>query len=360
MADPPSATQRMPSFDNTLGAILLGSVFGFMLYGLMAHQAYRYYRMYPADRPLLKCLVSAVMSTLSLSETFHTVLWIIVCYEYLVVNFANVANVAKTYWYLKTIFPATAITMLLCQVFYANRIYQVGPHWRYKLIVGVAVLFMAMHFSWAMVAAVKSYLAKDLKQFAASTLYVSISYGHAIVVDIIFASALVSVLRNSHTGFKRTDTVLDSLIKYTVTTGVLTTFFEILIFTFGLLYPDNYIYAAITIPGVKLYSNSMLAMLNCRQALSDRMMQDIESSSLRLAPRTPPRAASHTLLFKPQGSHETPVSFSTVVDISLTSGTNGRDYETSSVGEEDKPAQVVAEGPMISGEHSYDRTMTYA
>ncbi|KAI0824335.1 hypothetical protein BC628DRAFT_427254 [Trametes gibbosa] len=289
--------------------------------------------MYAADRPLLKGLVFAVI----LAETFHTVLWIIVCYEYLVVNFANVANVAKTHWYMKTVFPATALTMLLCQLFYANRIYQVGPHWRYKLIAGVAVLFMTMHLSWAMVATVKIYLAKDINQFASSTWFVSVAYGHAVVADVIFATALVSVLRNSHTGFKRTDTVLDSLVKYTVTTGVLTTFFEILVFIFGLVYPDNYIYAAVTIPGVKLYSNSMLAMLNCRQALSDRMMQDLESSTFMVTPGAPPRTMSHGLVFKSQDTQEIPVSFSTVIDISQTSERNVRGHETSSVGEEEKP-----------------------
>ncbi|KAH9850852.1 hypothetical protein C2E23DRAFT_262746 [Lenzites betulinus] len=306
----------IPSLNNTLGAILLGAVFGFMLYGLMAHQAYRYY------------------------QTFHTVLWIIVCYEYLIVNFANVANVAKMHWYMKTVFPATALTMLLCQLFYAHRIYQVGPHWRYKLIAGIAVLFMIMHLSWAMVATVKIYLAKDINQFSSSTWLVSIAYGHAVVADVIFAGALVSALRTSHTGFKRTDSVLDTLIKYTVTTGVLTTFFEILVFIFGLVYPDNYIYAAITIPGVKLYSNSMLAMLNCRQALSDRMMQDVDTSTfmVNVNPGLQPRTMSHGIVFakSSQNTQAIATSFSSVVEISPTSDWSAEGKETPRSRDEEK------------------------
>ena len=76
---------QLLSLDETLGAILLGAVFGFMceyawitfmgsvaeaspfrLYGLMLHQAYRYYHGYHDDSIGLKTLVCA--SALAMAE----------------------------------------------------------------------------------------------------------------------------------------------------------------------------------------------------------------------------------------------------------------------------------------------------
>ncbi|KAI0364307.1 hypothetical protein BV20DRAFT_1029923 [Pilatotrama ljubarskyi] len=62
----------VPALDNTFGAVLLGTCFGLILYGLTAHQAYRYFRLYPTDVPVLKALVTVLVSL----ETLHTALCI--------------------------------------------------------------------------------------------------------------------------------------------------------------------------------------------------------------------------------------------------------------------------------------------
>ena len=78
LAGGPPALPSIPAVDNTLGAILIGTFVSLAyvvipsfvvvvvvvvrslldrLYGLMAHQAYRYYQTYPYDKPLLKIYV---------------------------------------------------------------------------------------------------------------------------------------------------------------------------------------------------------------------------------------------------------------------------------------------------------------
>ncbi|EIW52182.1 uncharacterized protein TRAVEDRAFT_75272 [Trametes versicolor FP-101664 SS1] len=277
------ALPGVPSLASTLGAVLLGSVFGFMLYVLMLHQTYRYYRMYPGDSLALKGLVFIIVAM----ETFHTALWIIICYEYLINNYFNPFNLIETHWrvtpklyalrYIKLTIPVTAITGTFSQIFYAGRIYYIGP--QYRPIVAAAVTVMLLSLGWDFAATVKVFHAATIFEFSHWTWIISVAYGMVVLCDLINATALIVVLRRSRTGVKRTDTVIDTLVLYTVNTGLLTTIVSSLVFAFALAYPDNLIYGALSIPGVKLYSNSVLALLNSRRALSERMKQGLEDDS---------------------------------------------------------------------------------
>ncbi|KAH9884531.1 hypothetical protein C8Q73DRAFT_818634 [Cubamyces lactineus] len=119
---------------------------------------------------------------------------------------------------------------------------------------------------------------------------VAASYGLASVTDLTLAGTLVFVLHKSRTGSKRTDTILDTLIKYTINTGVLTSLFA---FIFAIILPGNLIYAGISIVGTKLYANSVLAVasvdhrLNSRRDLGNRFDDDFASASRPTPPHDP-------------------------------------------------------------------------
>ncbi|KAI0808209.1 hypothetical protein C8Q74DRAFT_1363616 [Fomes fomentarius] len=50
----------IPSFEETYGAILVGTFVTFILYGLSVHQTYCYARLYPSDTVVLKLIVLPV------------------------------------------------------------------------------------------------------------------------------------------------------------------------------------------------------------------------------------------------------------------------------------------------------------
>ncbi|EIW52183.1 uncharacterized protein TRAVEDRAFT_53608 [Trametes versicolor FP-101664 SS1] len=285
----------LPSLNSTLGAILLGSIFGFIL-----------------------------------METFHTVLWIIICYQYLVVNYFNPLNLIETHWYIKLTIPMTAITGMFSQIFYAGRVYYIGPQLKYRLLVAAAVFVMFLSLGWDFAATVKVFRASSIFEFSHWTWIVSVAYGLAVVCDLITALALIVVLRRSRTGVKRTDTVVDALIMYTVNTGLLTTILGTLVFAFAIVYPDNLIYAGLSIPGVKLYSNSVLAMLNSRRSLSERMMQGFEAGTHDEGragrPQTP-----HTVL-ETWNVRQMPVTLPVTMDSMRSLGTHSDSAEPPSSG----------------------------
>ncbi|KAI0759573.1 hypothetical protein BD413DRAFT_271539 [Trametes elegans] len=59
----PSLPIQLPSLGDTYGALFIGMCFCILLYGLTLHQTYRYFRLYPKDRPLLKILVRKLLAS---------------------------------------------------------------------------------------------------------------------------------------------------------------------------------------------------------------------------------------------------------------------------------------------------------
>ncbi|OSC99561.1 hypothetical protein PYCCODRAFT_1438124 [Trametes coccinea BRFM310] len=280
-----------PSLGSTSGAVLLGTIFGSMLYGLVLYQTYKYYRLYPKDRIALKSLVCII----AVMETIHNALWILVCYEYFVVNFFNPLNLLRTHWYVQLTVPFSGFTPLVAQIFYACRLYYLGTEIKYRLIVAATVVIMLSDFGWDIAGTILVFHAKTLADFSHSSWIVSVSSGHLVVGDTLIAATLIYVLRQNRTGFRRTDSVLDLLVMYTINSGLLIMISALFTFAFALRDPNNLIYAGISIVGVKLYSNSALAMLNSRRHLSSRMMGAFEAGSEDLVPRTHDDAPLSTL-----------------------------------------------------------------
>ncbi|KAL1940991.1 hypothetical protein VTO73DRAFT_7627 [Trametes versicolor] len=282
-----------PPYATTLGAVALGGIVGMMLYGVTVHQTYRYYRLYPNDRTLLKVFVFVIF----VLEAFHSLLWIIAGYHYLIAEPFNSGSLAKGHWSVRLAVIGTAFTVCTTQCFYASRIYFLGP--KYKRLVIPALVLLVVSKGFAIgesnrhdraqhttntssgAAGVSAFrFTPSIADFQSISWLVSVSYGLAGVTDVTLASTLVVVFRRSRTGSKRTDSVLDTLIIYSINTGVLTSVFSILAFIFALILPGNLIYAGLSIVGTKLYANSVLAVLNSRREINNRLMDDFTSFDL--------------------------------------------------------------------------------
>ncbi|KAL7278347.1 hypothetical protein ACG7TL_008323 [Trametes sanguinea] len=104
-------------------------------------------------------------------------------------------------------------------------------------------------------------------------------FGCAVLGDACLTGTLVTALARSRTGSKRTDSLIEVLIIYSINTGLLTSIFGLLTFIFAIILPGNLIYLGIAVVGVKLYANSVLAVLNARKSLSNRVLHGFEMSS---------------------------------------------------------------------------------
>ncbi|EIW53739.1 uncharacterized protein TRAVEDRAFT_74891 [Trametes versicolor FP-101664 SS1] len=99
--------------------------------------------------------------------------------------------------------------------------------------------------------------------------YIAVAAGLASLVgDLLLASILIHVLHRSRTGFKKTDSMIDLMIMYSVSTGLLTGIGDILNTILAFVFPGKLVYAAVGIPTTKLYANALLAALNSRQYIA--------------------------------------------------------------------------------------------
>ncbi|KAH9902450.1 hypothetical protein C8Q73DRAFT_785126 [Cubamyces lactineus] len=300
MALPPNATDsplsnplagalpKIPALDNSYGAMLLGTSFGLMLYGLTLHQTYRYFRLYPKDLALFKGFVISIVTM----ETLHTVIWMIACYHFLITDYFNATSLLTGHWTVKLNVAVTPIFYVNCQYFsahvqedpssdrhfatdrsfYARRVFLLGPKSRWVVAIAAGTMTACLGFD---IGATVEAFKLSLAQFPRFSWLVSAAYGCAVVTDVLLTGALIRVLLRSRTGFKRTDSTLDMLIVYSINTGESS---HQVIFVFALILPGNYIYAGISIVNAKLYANSVLAVLNSRRSLSSstRVVDDFE------------------------------------------------------------------------------------
>ncbi|CDO75063.1 hypothetical protein BN946_scf184605.g4 [Trametes cinnabarina] len=327
---PPSiaALAALLDLENTFGAYLVCTCLGCMLFGLTTHQTYRYFRLYPSDPWSLKSLVLIVLFL----DIMHTILSIHICYFYLVTNYFHPERLAAGVWSIRLIILNTGLVILCSHCFYARRLFFLSNRNLIPVVVIVSrpacdgdrcVLsyFLPSHIAlskypvilgFSIAAAYESFVQVTFERFirfsvglnrpAASPpvpwlIMSMIQYllwtvlSCAVAVDCVATGTLTYYLRKSRTGFKRTDSMVDILMVYTVNTGLSTSIISMAALICAITMKDNLIYSAMITVGTKMYSNSLLAVLNSRRSLVDKGMEGFETGSFGLRVIEPPEKA---------------------------------------------------------------------
>jgi len=102
----------------------------------------------------------------------------------------------------------------------------------------------------------------------------------AVAGDVLIAAVLCMMFHSSRTGSKRSDTILNILILFSVNTGLLTSLCAIGSLVAIILSPNTFIYICFYFLLGRLYCNSLLATLNARKAI--RAQDDNSAFSLSL------------------------------------------------------------------------------
>ncbi|KAI0631714.1 hypothetical protein C8Q77DRAFT_1061482 [Trametes polyzona] len=255
---------KVPSLDNTFGALLIGCFVGFIQYGWTANQCYSYFRTYHEDRKVLKGLVSVSLRVL---ETFHSVLCMHIIYFYLTTNYFNPMALQQSVWCLLGV--VTGAVILASQSFFLRRVWKIGRKFRPLVVVAGILLLGEFGGLSLLTASGKRFLTPTLHNSSQAWMN-SAGVGMAVLSDTLLTAALTFSLHKSRTGIKRTDSTIDLLIMYAINTGGLAnaSITNLLSLIFAIVMPHNLIYAGIVIVATKLYANSMMAVLNSRRSLA--------------------------------------------------------------------------------------------
>ncbi|OBZ69439.1 hypothetical protein A0H81_10665 [Grifola frondosa] len=284
---------HLPEINNTLGAVLIGSFISTMIYGLTTHQTYRYFRLYLRDRWMLKGMVIALW----VLDTIHTVLTLHLCYFYLVTNYANPEALIHAVWSFKVCplhyFDAQSwrvyytcellrtlifVENLTFPRFYTHRLYLLGH--RAKFLLALFIIFGLARLVVGVVMTTEAFILGTFMNFITMTWLICVSLALAFASDSLIAICLCAYLQRSRTGFKRTDSLIDILMLYTINTGLLHGFITLLSLICAAVMRQNLIYFSIFIMVSKMYTNSLLAVMNSRRSLLDRGMDAFDTGSL--------------------------------------------------------------------------------
>ncbi|KAH7916690.1 hypothetical protein BJ138DRAFT_3602 [Hygrophoropsis aurantiaca] len=270
----------MGALDNTFGAFLIGVVVSATLYGVTCVQTWYYFSRYPSDAWYIKLLVATVL----LSDTVHQALITHTVYTYLVTDFGVATDLGELVWSLIIEVLFNGFTALMVQSFLAMRVYRLSQ--KSILATGSVMALVIGEFVLVVV-----YVAKALhfETFAQLTTLKALSMSVNAVAaagDVLIAIFLCWLLQNSRTGFRRSDTMINKLILFTINTGLLTSICAVASLISITAAPNTFIYIAFYFCLGRLYCNSLLATLNARKGLRGESRDENMSLSLQGVQKT--------------------------------------------------------------------------
>ncbi|KAJ3907628.1 hypothetical protein F5879DRAFT_1008214 [Lentinula edodes] len=220
------------TIDNTLGALFVGFAMACCIYGILLSQIYTYLANYPLDRPVYKTL-----------ETVDQALIGQIYYHYGISNFSNPLTLiegAQT-WSLQQTLGSVVGTIV--KISFALRVWRFSQ--RNFWITGLIMVLAIGGLSLSIVFTVKSFMLPDVFSVVRLRVLGTIALGVGVLTDIVTALALCYFLNKLRTGYRQSDSLVSSLIKYAINTGALTSVISVTTVVLYNLMPSNLIFIAV-------------------------------------------------------------------------------------------------------------------
>ncbi|TFK33881.1 hypothetical protein BDQ12DRAFT_657512 [Crucibulum laeve] len=261
------------------GPLILGYILNWGLYGVLSTQVYLYYIAFPNDRLYAKALVYGTYTL----ETLQSILIAHDAFKTFGQGFGNfdVLNSIQFLWL--TIPVIGGIATCLVQFFYAYRISVLSQTKLMAIIISVMSIGQWVAAILAGVFAVKAGTLTKLDSAAVRTAQ-GVWGGLSAACDITIAACMSYELSRRGTGFRSTQALLIRILRLVVGTGILTALMDIvnLILFNGISHTAYFI-----VPGAilgKLYTNSMMVILNSRLDIVGGRHADQSGSEIMMQP----------------------------------------------------------------------------
>ncbi|KAJ7765726.1 hypothetical protein B0H16DRAFT_1717641 [Mycena metata] len=275
-----------PISNSDLGALEIGALLSYWLFGAATTQAYTYYGRFPDDSRKLKILVALVWFL----ELGHAICTGTTVYRYLISDYTHPELLV---YVSDAILVSIAITtgIALCvQGFFSFRIYHLArtpyiPLFTFFLSLARAAvsIYIAIHLM------LQNATFADVEQVA-PMLYATWSASTAN--DLITAATLAYFLQRQRVNvYTRTVVLVDKIIKWALETGVIMDAATTLTLILFATMPHNYIWIAMLTFDLddlnfdfEVYSNSFFASLHSRTTLRALDQVTLPLSALQLGP----------------------------------------------------------------------------
>jgi len=249
---------------HTFGAAFIGLFVSATLFGLTIVQTWIYFWNYRKRDP--KSLLFFI-AFITVMDTLHTILCAYSLYWYLILNFGNVKNLNYVVWSLEFQLVISVIIGASVRFYYARRVYLLGQSIICPIvIVALVVLDCALGFLFT----AEEIIVKRFSRFHALIWITSVGMTSGALSDLVIATAMCWFLYRMRTGYARTDTIITTLMAYSINSGLLTSFLAVGMLISFVISPSSLVCIAFYWTMSKCYVNSLLDMLNSRDYVRDR------------------------------------------------------------------------------------------
>jgi len=269
---------------DTYGAMYIGFLFSAVLFGVGTLQVWVYFQTHWKRKWFGYKLAVAWIWFL---DAVHLALTAHLLYYYLVINYANPAGLAYMVWSAKLMILFDVSIVVSVNWLYVHRVWILSRD-KSKIIPWIATVTMLYDTAEGIVFIYTVYQAQTWAAYMTTKWSIILTISSLAVTDFIVAVSMVYLLGVSRTGFIKTDMTLKMFIRYSLTTGCLTSLFSIIAVIVYATMPTNMVFFGIELLLAKLYVNSFVAMLNA-QFYQDGATRSTISHS------TPQRTHKHSI-----------------------------------------------------------------
>ncbi|KAJ6572237.1 hypothetical protein B0H19DRAFT_1256134 [Mycena capillaripes] len=246
--------------NTTIGALQIGVLVSYVLFGVITTQTYVYYTRFPEDSGKLKALVGFVWA--------HPL---------------RVHDIQLSYTNPERIFGVVpksldaaiffyGVISACVQGFFTFRIYAFSKPLYIPILCLTMALFPLLGNTVIFVGALK--ITSSARAELQRGWFFTSTWCIAAANDLIITATLVILLlRQRPNAHRRTEALMDKLIVWTIETGMLTSASSIVILACFLTMKLNFIWVGLAAVAPRVFSNSLLASLNSRATL--RAMNEV-------------------------------------------------------------------------------------
>ncbi|KAK0184957.1 hypothetical protein F5146DRAFT_1125345, partial [Armillaria mellea] len=286
-----------PVLGRTLGAIYVGATIAAVFYGITMLQTVIYYKECSKDSwPFRYGVALLWYAQHVILDTFHVAISTHALYFYLVQSFGNYIQVVKIIWSFRLQLVVNTLIVVVVQGLYAVRIWKFGRYfhkvlsWFIFLAVAaclgeISVVIMNEHLN----ATSKAPECVTLVTSYASQTAIYVVFSTAVAADFFIAATMCYYLhRGRSMALCSTTKIIVGLMRFAMMSGLTTSACSLSTLVAYIAWPNSLIFLAVDFILPKLYINSLLAMLNARNAQrwDETKAYSTDNSTLRFAPVT--------------------------------------------------------------------------
>ncbi|KAJ7323976.1 hypothetical protein DFH08DRAFT_968981 [Mycena albidolilacea] len=252
------------NLNTTIGAYQIGVLVSYVLFGVATAQTYMYFSHFPEDSPKLKALVAFVW----VCEMGFTVCIGYALYEYTIIGYGRPEIIfdSSRARSLDMAYLFDGSIAASVQGFFSYRIYALSRKLYIPIVIWTLILLRLLA---CVMLCVEGLEATSIATYQIQWEWLVTSLSSVSTVnDCVITVTLCILLHKQRTNaYKRTGTLLNKLILWTIETGMLTSASAVVTVVFTVAMKGNFIFFGFYILEARLFSNSLLANLNSREAL---------------------------------------------------------------------------------------------